>query len=348
MASSSSKRPSSPLPSTSSLRPGVVETSADSAITTASETNYESEISQALSKVHVSGPGKTEKDQDQEDRKDLFNITCDTSATDSQTDDTDISNSSLPRALGPEVNLQEYDLSENDKKALGLVQLSFDDARKLEAQTVGQSRNSLWGKSRLNRLTASNFGLICKRRSYTEKFAKSVLTETKDLSRIPAIKYGRENEAKAIEVYHKYMTKAGYRIKILENGIVVNPSFPWLGASPDGKILDSNAGFGLLEVKCPASFKDVDPLEACASKNFYCELVEGKPRLKRKHSYFYQVQGQMGICGALWCDFVVYTKRGMIISRIEYDEDFWMEIMKKMTIFYMTSCLQLVCHNDST
>ena len=271
-----------------------------------------------------------------------FHVSCDTSATDSVTDGSDL-NLCLPITVVPFVNLADYRLSNEEEKVISDLDISRDDAHELEAKTVGQANNTLWKDSRLNRLTASNFGLICKRRVVTEKFTKSVLTEVNDLSHVPAIKYGRENETRARERYTKYMANAGYNIKVLQSGLVVNPSFPWLGASPDGKIIDSKAGLGLLEIKCPMSFRDIDPLDACSDNTFYCRLVDGKPMLKRGHTYYYQIQGQMGTCGAQWCDFVVYTKKGMIVSRVKFEEDFWFDMFTKLTNFYMTSCVKLLC-----
>ena len=39
--------------------------------------------------------------------------------------------------------------------------------------------------------------------------------------------------------------------------------------------------------------------------------TENMPNFKRTHVYYDQLQGQMGITGADWCDFVVYTKAGL-------------------------------------
>ena len=37
---------------------------------------------------------------------------------------------------------------------------------------------------------------------------------------------------------------------------------------------------------------------------------------KRNHEYYTQVQGQMGVSGASWCDLIVYTKKGTSVERI--------------------------------
>ena len=56
------------------------------------------------------------------------------------------------------------------------------------------------------------------------------------------------------------------------------------------------------------------------------EEVDGKPKIKRTHKYCSQVQGLMGVIGARWCDFVVYTSKGMSIERIPFNPQFWNEL----------------------
>ena len=40
------------------------------------------------------------------------------------------------------------------------------------------------------------------------------------------------------------------------SGLVVNPAWPFLGASPDGIINCTCCGMGVLEIKCPFTCKD--------------------------------------------------------------------------------------------
>jgi len=65
----------------------------------------------------------------------------------------------------------------------------------------------------------------------------------------------------------------------------------------------------------------------CDETKFYCCLVEGKVTLKRNHAYFFQVQGQLAISGRKWCDFVVWTCKGISVERIFADETFFQECM---------------------
>ena len=78
-------------------------------------------------------------------------------------------------------------------------------------------------------------------------------------------------------------------------GFFINTDFPFLGATPDGSVYDPyepEQPFGFLKVKCPYSVRDLTPVEACSTQNFYCSLdSNGGLKLKENHQYYTQVQG---------------------------------------------------------
>mgnify|MGYP001792715328 CR=1 FL=1 len=56
--------------------------------------------------------------------------------------------------------------------------------------------------------------------------------------------------------------------------------------------------------------------------------------LKELHPYYAQVQGQRGITGAQWCDFIVYTKVGLYVQRITRNVEFWEKLKSKLHGYY--------------
>ncbi len=55
--------------------------------------------------------------------------------------------------------------------------------------------------------------------------------------------------------------------------------------------------------------------------------------------YFAQVQGQMAIGRREWCDFVVYTTKGISVQRVPFDKQYWENLLlPKITAFY-DNCL---------
>jgi len=121
---------------------------------------------------------------------------------------------------------------------------------------------------------------------------------------------GKELESEAIEKY-EMMTFT----KVSNGGFVELNE--WIGCSPDGFI---NDGLGdpkqlLIEVKCPAFNTMINYL-----------LDKKLPKIYEK-----QVQGQMYVTGAKWCDFMCYhPKLKPLIIRVERDETIIKEIEDKL------------------
>lgn len=79
-----------------------------------------------------------------------------------------------------------------------ITKITQDEADALQNATIGQSDNPLWKAERLKRLSASNFGKICKYTHQTNPaaLARKLLNAMDIYS--PAINYGKENEAIAV------------------------------------------------------------------------------------------------------------------------------------------------------
>ena len=114
-------------------------------------------------------------------------------------------------------------------------------------------------------------------------------------------KHGIKNEITAKENYVKAMNFKLFRNIVTEDtGLLIQPNLLWLGASPDGKVLDQHKipSQGLLKIKCPYSKRDCDIHELVQTDDFYIGLDENEmPYLKKKHSsgYYTQIQIAMGL-----------------------------------------------------
>ena len=239
----------------------------------------------------------------------------------------------FPKLPHNQVPILTYSGSHTLNICMFLKSLVIDDPLVVEQNTRGQCNNPVWFNMRKNRLTSSNFGAVCKRKSNMhDKFLKETLL--KDLFNVPAIKYGLENETKAAKIYEKNMKSLRNTIILMQCGTIINPLMQWLSTSPDKKVLDSVFGPGIVEIKCPYTFRNLKPEEACRDPKFFCSLVDGKPTLKKDQNYYFQIQGQLDICGLPWCDFVVFFQKGLIIERILFDQEFWIQMASKIKVFY--------------
>ena len=190
------------------------------------------------------------------------------------------------------------------------------------------------------RLTASMFGEITHRRQDTppdnlvlrilqQRTFKSVQTE-----------WGIVQEPNAIEEYKSKQQCHYPYLTVSPCGFFVGHEYPFIGATPDGRVCIPflTDSLGLLEIKFPYSQRNTTPLEAYKSPGFCCEVGDigsGAIKLRRTHRYYAQVQGQMAIGGCKWCDFVIYTKKGIAIERINFDPYYWNNnILPKLINFY--------------
>lgn len=187
-------------------------------------------------------------------------------------------------------------------------------------------------------MTSSNFGVVATRARWTSKGLKA-FTDTKDLSNIAPIKYGISNEPLAARRYEEVLRTMGHHVTVSTCGLLVNPEFPWLGASPDRIVFDpTELGYGVLEIKCPYSLRDKTADELVA-ESFCSELSDSGPRLKRNHFYYSQVIGQMGVSGLSWGDFVIFGKDFMLVERIRLCLSEWEALKADLDDFYFYTLL---------
>ena len=79
----------------------------------------------------------------------------------------------------------------------------------------------------------------------------------------------------------------------------------------------------LFQQKCPA-------IKICF------EREGGAAKHKKNHEYYDQVQRQMALTGAKWCDFLVYTSVGLNIDRIYFKEQHWKKLRERLCSVYFT------------
>lgn len=232
-------------------------------------------------------------------------------------------------------SLEELDLQQ--KKAAFLQQLS-QDAAQIAALTVDQSNSDLWFKERQKRLTASNFGRVCKLLDTTPRanVVKDLLYST--FKGNVYTNYGKENEDNAIRQFEQLTGK-----KVRKAGLLIGRKFPFLAASPDGSILEENA---LVEVKCPYKARGSGIEEAVNNKEIlFATYKGGKLSLKREDKYYYQVQGQLHVTGKQFCYFIVWTPKGLAYEVIERDDLLWEKMLPKLQEFYFNHLLPELLNN---
>lgn len=108
---------------------------------------------------------------------------------------------------------------------------------------------------------------------------------------IPPLKWGTMYEDVAVLIY-----TTRNKMKLYEFGLLCHPNLP-LGASPDG-ITETGV---MLEIKCPFRRK-----------------IDGEVPLQ----YYYQIMGQLEVCGLEHCDFLECK-----LSEYPDEEEFWQDVL---------------------
>ena len=217
-------------------------------------------------------------------------------------------------------------------KAIGVT---LDDSKRIEHETNGQRLCSAWFKERSRHLTSSLFGRIIKRRQPI--FPKSILDQIQKTKvgrtvNAPSLQWGIDKEETVLAKYKENMTKP---LQVISCGLMINPKWPWLGASPDGLVIHGEKLSGGLEIKCPYSKKNATILEACEDKTFFMQKTDEGPKVKDTHHYYHQCQGVMNIVGIKWMDFVLYTEKEFFCQRLHCNNKLWdSTILPKLAAFY--------------
>ena len=83
---------------------------------------------------------------------------------------------------------------------------------------------------------------------------------------------------------------------------------------------------GSMLLTCFILYSGRNPLDVCTSKKVIRTMLKYK-------------LGQMGVGGRPWCDFVVYTKKGISVERIPFDETYWNNTLLPKLVDFYDSCV---------
>ncbi|KAK5642243.1 hypothetical protein RI129_008410 [Pyrocoelia pectoralis] len=217
---------------------------------------------------------------------------------------------SAPRNMICDISVEEYE----EKKKAFLNELSLSDGTDIQRKTMNQRYNDEWEKERRFRLTASNFGKVCKMR------------EGRDTAN--TVKW---QKAKFMEFT---------QLDVASCGLFIDEDYKYLGATPDGLVgLDS-----IVEIKCPYAARGKTIEEAVNEKLISYITLDpndiSKIVLKPLDNYMYQIQGQLHITKRKQCYFVVYTELDLKYAIIQADDDFWQNCMiNYLQKFYINAML---------
>jgi putative phage-type endonuclease len=194
----------------------------------------------------------------------------------------------------------------------GEVMTTFTTEDRIAAIQQGTEE---WHQLRLGKVTASRVadilaktksGASASRGNYLIELALQRVTKTIEESYTnSAMEWGVATEPQARVAYE--VSTGNFVDQI---AFVNHPTIEGFGCSPDGLV-----GEGLIEIKCPNS------------ATHWSYIKANEPPQK----YIIQMQAQMSVTGAKWCDFVSFDPRmpersQLLIVRVNRDDEFIAEM----------------------
>lgn len=72
---------------------------------------------------------------------------------------------------------------------------------------------------------------------------------------------------------------------------------------------------------------------------------EGRPKLRKRHTYYAQVQLGMAILNLSQCDFIVYNsfEDRCVVVKVDVDLDFVHELLSKLSSIFFRKMLHTLC-----
>ena len=229
------------------------------------------------------------------------------------------------------------------------LNVTAEERVRIEMATRDQSQSAEWHMVRSRRITGSTCGKLLNQKEPTPALLQCVLYPKPFINLPAAVKWGIDHEPHANRAYLQYAKKHGkHRLTTKKCGFIVHPTMGFLGASPDARVSDPHCELteGIAEFKCPYSKREVLPVEACSDSNFYCHYKDGSFCLKDTDEYYHQVQLQLYVRMDLyyWCDFCVFTLKGVEVQRIWLDTSWCNKYIPELESYFDAYMLPEILH----
>lgn len=175
----------------------------------------------------------------------------------------------LTELFDPSAQALTFDeLAVKCKEIYDNVIVTADQAALVEKMTQGQAKLRLWFQQRSGHITASKLrnAVVTNAENPSPSLIKGIYYPESTKFYSVACEYGCKHESEARKEYTYIMQKDHTSFEIKECGLVIDPMFPFLGATPDGLVTCACCGNGTLEVKCPFSCRKKE-LKGVAEEN---------------------------------------------------------------------------------
>ena len=158
--------------------------------------------------------------------------------------------------------------------------------------------------------------------------------------------YGKNIEGEARKVFAEKT-----QLEIVQIGLLVSKTNPWLAYSPDGIIVKDKKPVALIEIKCPFAGKTGNIEKTVNSQLKSCLRKDGENIVMRvKHQYYGQIQLGMSVLNLTQTYFVIYSKfdKNYFCLTVARNDSFIHSMLTKLKIMYYGKILQRICLLEKT
>ena len=150
-----------------------------------------------------------------------------------------------------------------------------------------------------------------------------------------ACDWGLKHEQSARHAYQTVEKKRHHDLKLHSKGFLISNRKPFLGASVDDIRTCScrDCPPVVIEYKCPWKHKEKSAKEAFLTSEVGGKQVGDGYVLKPTSKYYHQVQLQMFVCNLMLCHLVVWTKLGVFVVKVPFNEKFMNSVIAKLEVF---------------
>ncbi len=217
--------------------------------------------------------------------------------------------------------------------------ISEDEIKAIESVQQGTEE---WLETRVGRITASNADAVRSLRNV--KRSKSLIKSIMGIDSVSNkyTEHGKKNEPFGRSMYIVNESVKHKDLSVSECGLVVSPTNPFMGASPDGLVTCSCCSEKrVLEIKCPFNGWKNYPADIPKLFPDYHLYLDKKGNLKLKETspWYSQVNFQMGVLGLRKVDLVIHTQVDTAVIPIEFDSERWNVLKDKSKYVFINAVI---------
>ena len=249
----------------------------------------------------------------------------------------------LPEPLTSLYSDDHQSLDESDlREKISNIELSCsaEEVDYLERITKAQASSLTWKQQRIGRITASVAHSVLHTRmdNPSKSLIRSICTHPAELH-TAAIEWGKTHEEDGLKEYQQTLKENHQSLQVQKTGLRISLQNPFLGASPDGKVVCDCHPPKLIEVKCPYTLREMCEKDAANSKGF---PIDDDGKVKHNHRYYTQIQMQLYVWDMEQCDLVIWTPQWIKVATVVKDSTFIEDMVSTCKIFFEQHLLPLL------